>query len=352
MRLSKILFTASGLAGCAAQSGSVMNNTSGGSTTSMSTSSLTNSMSTSSVPAVTLTAGPEVCSSANFDHCYDIETILTPTVYIILTVSDSASAGGAETITSGDPILSQSGNIITATDQVISAPTTAIVDISYSISSGTSCYPATVTSILTDSGQTQCPQAPGEPFFTAPPQVTKTRVVIKAQDDDTQGKSSDQGNSATAAPNGNTGTTNTNAEINTGTVVPISSTNNMPTQLTPTSAQNTGASPPPTGPSNFQSTVSSGSELQATGSNSIPTNTNPASTNSNNNPGTLTVSASFTTITEVNNGSTRLITSSLATMTTSASTIPGGAGSGAGPNRIFDANFLLGAIGFVAVVRL
>ncbi|KAF3904268.1 hypothetical protein AA313_de0205658 [Arthrobotrys entomopaga] len=267
-------------------------------------------MTTSSAPVITLTAGPEVCSSANFDHCYDIETILTPTVYIILTVSNSASAGDAEPITSGDPILTQSDNIITATDQDISAPTTAIVEISYSESSGTSCFPATVTTILTDSGQAPCPQAPGEPFFTAPPQVTKTRVVIKAQDDDTQGKSSDEGNSATAAPNGNPGTTDTNMAINTGTAVPVSSTNlNVPpTQPTPTDngGQNTEGSP--------LSTVSDGTTMFITSALATTTTTTPSTT------------------------------------TTTSGGANLGAGSGAGSNRInFNVDFLLGVIGFAAL---
>ncbi|KAF3930410.1 hypothetical protein ABW20_dc0103098 [Dactylellina cionopaga] len=336
-----------------------MNNTS---------SSSTASTSTSSAPEITITAGPAVCSSANFDHCYDIESILTPTVYVIVTVSDSASAGGAEVITSGDPILTQSDNIITMTDQSVSAPTTAIVQISYSESAGTSCFPATLTTILTDSSQTQCSQAPGEPIFTAPPQVTKTRVFIKAREDDTQGKGTDQGSSSTAAPNGTSGNMNTDMAADTGTVFST-------TQPAPTSndSQTTEGSPQPTDSSNHPITSSSGSNPQVTGSTPIPINATSALTDSNNTPtgssttllsgqkssvgaptGSVTnesgkpiVSTSFTTIAEVSNGSTKFVTSAVATMT-----IAGSSGSGAGSNFIFNGEVLLGAMGLAAFFGL
>ncbi|KAK6541911.1 hypothetical protein TWF694_007687 [Orbilia ellipsospora] len=316
MRLSKTLFSASLLVAAAAQSSITTNDTSDG---------LVSSTSTSSAPETTITVGPEVCSSAGFDHCYNIISVLTPTVYVIITVSDSASAGGAEPITSGDPILTQTDNIITATDESITAPTTALVRINYSESTGTTCFPATVTSTLTGS-DLQCLQATGAPFFSEPPQVTKTRVVIKAREDDTQGKGTDSGNGSTATPNVNPGpSTDTNMAVNTGTSAAPGPTNNVPTQAAPTDngASNTEGPPQPTG--------------QAT-----------------NEQGKSIVSTSFTTIAEVSNGSTKFITSAVATMTQPAppTGTTGGSGSGAGPNRIVNAEFLLGALGFAAVIGL
>ncbi|EPS44783.1 hypothetical protein H072_1213 [Dactylellina haptotyla CBS 200.50] len=418
MRLSGALLAASLLVSARAQDSSILS-----ADTSISSSS------TSSAPEVEITAGPEVCAGANFDNCYNIISILTPTVYVILTVTDAADAPGADPITSGDPILTESQNIATATDEAVEPPTTAIVDIIYFSSTGTTCFPSTgVTSTLTNSADHPCLQATGGPVNTAPAEVTKTRVFIKAREDDTQGKGTDGGNGATTTPG------NTDTAQNVETTSPPGNTENIPTQ-----APTTDGSPQPTGtiptsaetttqatevstgtipttiagdaatgstttiPVDLNSSISSTSSVSAseamtmtpsdsisssadtsipssTGSSSPPTDSSSAPTDSNNtsmdsvttpsssgqqsSKGTSTdagqnetgkpeVTTSFTTIAEVSNGSTKFVTSAVATMTRSQPSVTTtGSGSGAGSNHMFNAEIFLGAVGMAAMFGL
>ncbi|KAF3920411.1 hypothetical protein ABW20_dc0103726 [Dactylellina cionopaga] len=423
MRSSIAIFAAALLSIATAQDGSSITSATDGLITILS--------STTSAPESTITLAPEVCLTADLGRCYYIISTIDAFVYLILTVTDSAGIPpDAEPITSGDPILSESGNIATATDQSVEALTTAVLGINYSESLGTTCDPATITSTLSESPSPACIQ--GTQFFSAPPQVTKTRVVIKAREDTGQNKETEDGgnNPTSPAPDGNTNLPVNTETTPTPTPAPESPTEGAPTQgpttenpapttedapqptenttgTNPTSSENTpqetenptGTMPPttiagdagttsatigstsdtsmsedtPSSDSTFPTTdtsIPSYTDSTPADSTSIPTdsNTTPADslttlvtssqqsssgapTGANQNErGKPEVTTSFTTIAEVSNGSTKLVTSAVATMTRSAAQTSSTGGSGAGSNYVFNAEFLLGAVGMAAVL--
>ncbi|TGJ69180.1 hypothetical protein EYR41_005239 [Orbilia oligospora] len=369
--------------------------------------------STTDAPESAVTLPPETCSSAGFEHCYRIITILTPTVYVILTADDPATIADAEPITSGDPILTQTDNIASS-GQSIEVPTTALVEIRYSSSTGTTCVDAlTTVSVLADDGDSECPMATA-PFFSAPDQVTKTRVIRKVREDDTQGKGTETGGggggetSPTPAPgsttDGNfaavtttdpapeptggdtptepTQTDNGAAPTDDGT--PTTEDNPQPTEgpteepveeptgTSPTSTEETPQETENTTDSSIPPSIDSTSTPTEDPSTSIPTSTdsndtptdNPTTQTSGsessrraptglNESGKPEVSTAFTTIAETSDGMTKFLTSAVATMTRSAPTpTTSDGGSGAGPNFIVKAQVLFGAVGLAAVVGL
>ncbi|KAF3294385.1 hypothetical protein TWF132_003374 [Orbilia oligospora] len=318
--------------------------------------------STTDAPESAVTLPPETCSSAGFEHCYRIITILTPTVYVILTADDPATIADAEPITSGDPILTQTDNIASS-GQSIEVPTTALVEIRYSSSTGTTCVDAlTTVSVLADDGDSECPMATA-PFFSAPDQVTKTRVIRKVREDDTQGKGTETGGggggetSPTPAPGS---TTDGNfAAVTTTDPAPEPTGGDTPTE--PTQTDN-GAAPTddgtPTTEDNPQPTEGPTEEPveEPTGTSPTSTEETPQETENTtglNESGKPEVSTAFTTIAETSDGMTKFLTSAVATMTRSAPTpTTSDGGSGAGPNFIVKAQVLFGAVGLAAVVGL
>ncbi|KAF3141766.1 hypothetical protein TWF703_001788 [Orbilia oligospora] len=251
--------------------------------------------STTDAPESAVTLPPETCSSAGFEHCYRIITILTPTVYVILTADDPATIADAEPITSGDPILTQTDNIASS-GQSIEVPTTALVEIRYSSSTGTTCVDAlTTVSVLADDGDSECPMATA-PFFSAPDQVTKTRVIRKVREDDTQGKGTETGGggggetSPTPAPGS---TTDGNfAAVTTTDPAPEPTGGDTPTE--PTQTDN-GAAPTddgtPTTEDNPQPTEGPTEEPVEEPTGTSPTSTEETPQETENTTGTTTTSA-------------------------------------------------------------
>ncbi|KAF3931548.1 hypothetical protein ABW19_dt0207973 [Dactylella cylindrospora] len=376
MKVSKLFYAASLFAIVKAQD----------TTTTDTTDTLSTSTTDTSDALVTLP--PEICPTAGLESCYNIIQILTPTVYVILTVTGSipASLSGEETITSGDPIFTQTDNIATGTDEVAAPPTTAVVRISYSESDGTTCDEATVTSTLTEPEDPQCPVATSV-FGTPPPQATKTRVFVKEREDDTQSKGGDGGGgssenptSPTAIPGGNT---DTGLPVDTGSpATPTEepapgSTEEVPTSETP---EPTGTIPTDTIPAGGASATTSStdaseetssSDSTSTDSNSTPTTTDSpttlltsstagsdgesSSSGYTGETGKDELSTSFTTIAEVSSGVTNFVTKPIATLTGSsstASTSPGPLTGAAGANFALNAEALFGVFGLAAVLGL
>ncbi|KAK6510590.1 hypothetical protein TWF506_009693 [Arthrobotrys conoides] len=390
MKVSTLFYAASLLASALAQEGD---------DSSTITTDVEEPTSTTDLPESTVTLPPEICSSAGFEYCYQVLEILTPTVYVILTADDPATIADAEPITSGDPILTQTNNIASSGESIV-VPTTASVAVYYSQSMGTTCTdPIRFTSILADDGDSECIMA-SAPFFSAPDQVTKTRVIRKAREDDTQGKGSETGGggggqtSATAAPGS---TTDGNfAAITTTDPAPEPTGGDTPTEPTPDPTDG-GAAPTdngtPTTEDNAQPTEGPTEEPieeptdssipPSTDSTSTPTEDTPtstftsSSTDSNDTPtdnsttqtsgsessrraptglnesGKPEVSTAFTTIAEVSDGMTKFVTSAVGTTTRSSPTpTTSDGGSGAGPNFLVKAQVLFGAVGLAAVVGL
>ncbi|KAF3909007.1 hypothetical protein ABW21_db0202903 [Orbilia brochopaga] len=424
-----------------------------GNASSTTTSDSTDTSSTTTTSDTLVTLAPDACLTAGLESCYNILQIIAPTVYVILTLTESSvpeSLSGEETITSGDPILTQTENILTATDEQISPPVTAVVRVSYTESSGTTCDDATITSTLTNSDDEECAQSTVA-FFTPPPQVTKTRVFIKAKEDDTQRKGTDGGGDNIVGPTnqggGDGSSPNTSRAAPTDAAQPTNDRNEPVLSPTDGGSPTGGGSPPengsPTGNSNGSptengspastggaprptenqtgtnyipsstksaepenpGTVGSGTSEQTPSNSPVsspdsppdsppdsssnsssdsspdspssPTDSTPPSPNDSNptltgslttlvsgrpSSGTRTTGAgqneagkselttSYTTIAEVSNGSTRFVTSAVATMTRSSSQ-PQGTG-GASPNNIVKAELLFGAFGLAAVLGL
>ncbi|KAJ6259647.1 hypothetical protein Dda_5285 [Drechslerella dactyloides] len=457
MRIPALLITTLFLRAVRAQ-------TDAGTNASTTTDSDSTSSTTTSDTLVTL--APDACLTSNLESCYNVLEIIAPTVYVILTLSESdvpESLAAEETIASGDPILTQTENILTATDDIIVPPTTAKVRISWTESAGTTCDEATITSTLTNSDDVECAQSTAA-FFTPPPQVTKTRVFIKAREDDTQRKGTETGNNDITVPTSRGGgggggggsdpntdaspptdaaqptkepvqsptgggggsppddnaapTENSNGsptdredgyptptggaarptENQTGTInynIPSSTESAEPekppgTVETGTDEQTPSDSPvsspdspdspvsAPQSPSNspnFAPQSPSDSPVSSSDSPPSPTDSNrPGPNNSNpisaGSPTTLTsgrppsgtspgagrnesgkqeLITSYTTIAEVSNGSTRFVTSAVATMTRATTQEATGAAS---PNNMVKAELLLGAVGLAAVFGL
>ncbi|KAK6353987.1 hypothetical protein TWF730_008407 [Orbilia blumenaviensis] len=328
MKVSTLFFAASLLVSASAQEDEP-------GTTILTADPITSSSTTEAVES-TVTLPAASCSSLGFEYCYRIIEVLTPTVYVIITADDPATVTGAEPITSGDPILTQTDNIASSGES-ISAPTTAVVGLYYSQTSSTTCDPATITSVLADDGDMECIMA-SAPFFSAPGQVTKTRVIRKAQEDDTQGKgteTSDGGAGQTTAAPAPGSTTDSPAAVTTTDPAPEpTSGGDTPTEPAPTDE------PAPTTEDNSQPT-----EEPTDGPTEEPTGKNESAKPE--------VSTAFTTIAETSGGTTKFVTSAVATMTRSApspSTSDGD--SGAGSNFLVKAQVLFGAVGLAAVVGL
>ncbi|KAK6344323.1 hypothetical protein TWF696_007963 [Orbilia brochopaga] len=369
MKVPTLLTTALFLRVVAAQTSDTTVTNASTTTSSDSTSSTT----TSEVDTL-VTLAPDACAAAGLESCYNILEIIAPTVYVIFTLEESdvpESLAAEETIASGDPILTQTDNIVTATDEIIIPPTTAVVRISYSESSGTTCDDATITSTLTNSDDPECAQSTAA-FFTPPPQVTKTRVFIKAKEDDTQRKGTDGGGDNIASPtNGGGGSSpNPSPARPTDAAGPTNDTNEPVLSPTDGGSPTEGSSPPengsPTQNSNGSPTENSnGSPTDNT--NGSPTQNDSPSSNGgggsggggsaprptdnqtgpggSDESGKPELSTSFVTIAEVTNGSTRFVTSAVATMTRSSTVQATGA---ANSNNMVKAELLLGAVGLAA----
>ncbi|KAK6529452.1 hypothetical protein TWF281_008625 [Arthrobotrys megalospora] len=323
MKVSTLFFAASLLASVSAQDGD--------STTLILTESPTT---TTDAPETLVTLPPASCASAGFESCYQILALLTPTVYVIVTADTTIA--DAEPITSGDPVLTQTDNIATGSES-LRPPLTASVAIYYSESLGTTCITSTATSVLTDNGDSECFFSTVG-FFSPPDAVTKTRVLLKAREDDSENKGTETGGgggqtSATAVPGG---TTENIPAVTTAEPVPTG--DDTPTEPAPTDDP----APAPTTEDGSQPT-----EGPTEGPVEEPTE-EPTGQDETGKP---EVTTSFTTIAEVSGSSTRFVTSAVATMTRSApaSTTSNG---GSGPNYLVKAQVLFGAVGLAAVVGL